>query len=328
MHWTGNPESMYSNSMFKIDKGQTNYQRDTMIDRGLTRVPDDPCPGKAKIFGMHRDSSSRIFRSTTPDAPPASFQCPRKTPRYQNHRWRIFLIPPSSGRSNLIPNFRARAMLQERPVRTVFLVLSLLPLVFSCRSHFPAEQVPKMQWLILPFNQPPEIDKYPRVVKGWWFQAKTIRKNPRGGEMLSDNLRRAMSELEFINMYTTIDLSYYFADKRELLAEAFPQLSRSDIDSHIQNVPKLRYARELGADKMLSGRIVRHYMAENRAFHWWWCVLEVDCSVIDVKSGQEEWNRHYELTDSFVSQQELQEKLIGNLIQDLKQEYFLYLARE
>jgi hypothetical protein len=214
------------------------------------------------------------------------------------------------------------------PGHAACLILVLLLTVCSCQVYFPVEKVPKMQWLILPFSQPPGMENNTRVVDGWWFNAKTIRQNPRGGEMLSDNLRRAMSELGFINMFTTIDLSYYFAGKRELLAKAFPQLTDPEIDDQIRKVPDLKYARELGADKLLSGRIIRHYMAENRTFHWWWCALEADCSVIDVKSGREEWTHHYELSDPFGSQQEIQEQMIERLIRDLKQEYLLTLTQE
>lgn len=211
-------------------------------------------------------------------------------------------------------------------------VLSLLcvalVLAAGCARRFPSERIPKMRWLVLPFEQPPAQAENPRVVTGWWFGADTVRQNPRAGDMLADTLSRSMATLDFINLYSAIDLRYYFADKRELLKDAYPYLRDEEVKALMDQVPRVDFGRELGADKILTGRIVTHRMVENRTFHWWSSNLDVECQVIDVLTGEVEWRKQYKYSESFESQSSLQEKLAKDFIRDIKKDYFLKLARQ
>jgi PBP1b-binding outer membrane lipoprotein LpoB len=200
--------------------------------------------------------------------------------------------------------------------------LSLAVALAGCQTRFPSEQVPKMKWLIVPFNQPAVLGETPPPVRGWWFGARTIRENPRAGIMLSETLNRRMAALKFLNLYTSIDLKYYFADKRKLLKDAYAQMTDAEIETALRNVAPIEFGKELSADKVLSGRIVSQYMAENRTFHWWWGVLVAELQVTDVATGKIEWSRVYSLSQQFASQSDMQEMLADRLIDDLEQNYF------
>jgi hypothetical protein len=207
-------------------------------------------------------------------------------------------------------------------------LVAALALAQGCARRFPSEKIPKTVWLILPFEQPPAQAANPRVITGWWFGADTVRQNPRAGDMMADTLARAMAPLDFIVLYSSIDLRYYFADKRDLLKDAYPHLTDEQVKAAMAEVPRVDFGRELGADKILTGRIVKHRMIENRTIHWWSSELEVECQVIDVISGEVEWRKQYAYDESFESQSSLQEKLAKDFIHDIKKDYFLKLARK
>ena len=196
----------------------------------------------------------------------------------------------------------------------------------GCQGRFPSERIPKMVWLVMPLEQPPAMGEATRAIRGWWFGARTIRQNPRAGEMLAEDLNRDLARLEFVNLYSQIDMRYYFAEKRRLLKKSYNELSNEEIEQLLGQVPVTEYARELGADKILTGRIIRNYMAENRTIHWWWSLAEVECNVIDVASGKTEWTRHYVLSEQLASQSSVLEDLSRRVVADLKKQYFRPLA--
>ncbi|HOE96810.1 MAG TPA: hypothetical protein PLS90_09560 [Candidatus Sumerlaeota bacterium] len=205
----------------------------------------------------------------------------------------------------------------------------LLPLsaLGGCQARFPAERIPKMKWLILPFEQPPSMSTTPRAIRGWWFGARTVRQNPRAGQMIADSLNRAMAEYDFINLYSAIDLRYYFADKRQILEDTYPHLSEGEIQDLLGQVDPLDYGKELGADKILTGRIIRQYLAENRTIHWWWSVAEIEAQVIDVQTGRVEWSERYDVRTQLASQSAVIDDVVARMLEDLKEDYFLPLSR-
>jgi hypothetical protein len=210
----------------------------------------------------------------------------------------------------------------------ILVALTLAVALAGCQTRFPGEQVPKMKWLIVPFSQPPVMGDTPPPVQGWWFGARTLRENPRAGIMLSETFNRRMAALKFLNLYTAIDLKYYFADKRKLLKEAYPQMTDVAVETALRNVPPIEFGKELSADKVLSGRILSQYMAENRFFHWWWGVLVAELQVTDVATGKVEWTRLYSLSKQFASQSDMQEMLADRLIEDLERTYFKPMVKK
>jgi hypothetical protein len=210
----------------------------------------------------------------------------------------------------------------------ILAIVCLLPAFLTgCRTSFPAERIPRMQWLVLPPSQPPAVSNTPRAIQGWWLSARTIRQNPRAGNQVADLLARRMALLGFVNLYSPVDLRYYFADKRQALQDAYPHLDRREIDNLLNEVPPVKYGSELGADRILTGRIIQLYMAENRTIHWWWSVADVEMQVIDVANDRVIWSKRYRERDQFVSQSAVLERIVDRSIDDLKQEVFLPMAQ-
>lgn len=197
----------------------------------------------------------------------------------------------------------------------------------GCAQRFPSEQIPKMKWLILPFT-PKEKVEDTMTINGWWLGARTIRQNERAGDMIADTLSRQMAHLDFLNLFSSIDIKYYFANKTRRLKAAYSNLSDEEVAQAMAKVPKLEFAKDLGADKLLTGTINRHYMGENRTIHWWWSVLDVDVQVTNVATGKVEWSHNYVVRRQSASMAAVQEEFANRLIEDLKGEYFLPLIKK
>ncbi len=207
------------------------------------------------------------------------------------------------------------------------LLLMTVAVLAGCQRGFQPERVPRMRWLVMPIEPPAELAPPAREVRGWWFGARTIRQNPRAASALAETVSRRLTRLEYIHQFSPIDLRYYFADKRDRLTRAFPQLADDQIDGLLGQTPPLEFARELGADKLLTVRIIRHWMGENRTIHWWWSVLDAEAQVVDVRTGQPEWTRSYELRRQLASTATLQEEFAEQLTEDLQRHYFRPLAQ-
>jgi hypothetical protein len=201
-------------------------------------------------------------------------------------------------------------------------------LLNGCQTRFPSEQIPKMKLLVMPFGQPPTMRDNPTLVRGWWFSSRTIRQNPRAGAMLAETLTRQLAQMDYLNLYSNIDLKYYFADKRKALKDQYGQLKDEEIDRLLESVPATEYARELGADKVLTGQIQSHYMGENNAVHWWWSTLQAEVRVIDVATKRIEWQKTYKIRQQLASQYSVQEELSRRITRDLEKEYFGPMARK
>lgn len=200
-------------------------------------------------------------------------------------------------------------------------------LVFAgCSRPFPADHVPRMKILIPDFEMAEGLREDTRDVRGWWFGANTIYQNPRAGAMFAERLNAKMTPLPFLNMFSVSDLKYYFAGKRELLKKAFPHLEDSEINDMMRQVPVSDFARELGADKVISGRIVSNYLGENRTIHWWSSFAQIEVRVTDAVTGRVEWEKEYQQKRWFASQFTVQDEIAGRVEKDLKEEYFRPLA--
>ena len=209
----------------------------------------------------------------------------------------------------------------------IALAAMLLPAT-GCASRFPSERIPQMKVLLLPFSQPPSMATDPRVIQGWWLGSSTIRQNPRAGIAIIDTFDRAMAALDYLHLYSPIEIKYYFADKTQMLKKAYPYLEDKEIKDLLAQVPQQDYARELGADKVLTGRIIRDYMGENRTFGWWWASLEAEVYIMDVGTGKKEWSQTYKIRRQFGSDARLAEELAQRVIKDTQEDYFLPMARK
>ncbi|MCE5228892.1 hypothetical protein LLG95_04765, partial [bacterium] len=105
----------------------------------------------------------------------------------------------------------------QAAVARVALLVMAATMLAGCQSALRVEQMPRMRWLVMSPQQTDVSSTSTREVRGWWFGARTIRRNPRGGQMLADAISRDLAVYPFINQFSPIDLRYYFADKRQML---------------------------------------------------------------------------------------------------------------
>jgi len=194
--------------------------------------------------------------------------------------------------------------------------------VMGCAKRFHPHQVPKTKILISNFEMAPGLRDTPKAVRGWWMGAENIYQNPRSGGYFADRLNAYLPTFPYIKLFSRLDLKYYFAPKRKLLQDTYPHLTDAEVTDLLAQVPNLDYARELGADKVLSGRIVESHMHENRTFHWWKSVFHVEVRLVDVMSGQVDWEREYRETMRFASPEFVMEEIAKQVGEDLEKGYF------
>lgn len=195
------------------------------------------------------------------------------------------------------------------------------------RRPAPEEKVPPLKILVMNFQTPPGVRENPRDIRGWWFGSSTIYQNPRAGVIMAERISAHLSKFSFINLFSRVDLKYYFARKRQNLRESFPEVSDEDLNKLMDNVPSIDFARELTADKVISGRIVENYLDENRTIHWWSSVIEVEVELTDVATGEVEWRKRYRDRDWLDSQFNAQDKIAEEIVEDLRTEYFRAMAQ-
>ncbi len=204
-------------------------------------------------------------------------------------------------------------------------LLVAMTVLAGCQHGLRAEHMPRMRWLVMPFSQT-DPTTGTNELRGWWLGARTIRRNPSGGQLLADAISARLADYPFINQFSPIDLRYYFADKRKKLSTAYPHLKYADAERLLSKVPAIDYARELGADKLVRGRIERLWIGENRTIHWWWAVLQADVEVVDVRTGAVDWRRHYDIWQNFGSTEDAMAELAREMMKGLEREYFKPMA--
>jgi hypothetical protein len=205
--------------------------------------------------------------------------------------------------------------------RVALLIMAATTLA-GCHTPLRVERMPRMRWLVMPPQQIDAASTNTREIRGWWFSARTIRRNPRGGQLLADAISQNLANYSFINQFSPIDLRYYFADKRQMLVKAYPNLKDPELDDLLGKVPPLDYARELGADKLVAGTIDRLYVGENRTIHWWWALLSVELKVVDVRTGNVEFSKDYRVWQNFSSTEDAEQTIADRFVKDLERKYF------
>ncbi len=218
--------------------------------------------------------------------------------------------------------FRDRFMM-TRFIRVGILWL-LVALIFSaCHSHRPIPEPLTVKVLVIDFNVADDIVSSSRQIKGWWFGARDVYQNPNAGSIFADILaKRLNKEVSCVDVYSRTDYVYYSANKKDRLKKAFPKLDDGAIDGIFVDVSPVEFARDLGLDKVIMGKLRKCYTAHNRAFHWWSSVVDVDVILLDAESGQPEWSGHIKMRSKFRSQFGTMELVAHKLVKRIKKEYF------
>jgi hypothetical protein len=226
-----------------------------------------------------------------------------------------------------MPIFPVRAQFPKVARHSLALAIALsaivsMVLTTGCATRFPEDRVPKMKILVMDFEVPPGIKENPSAVRGWWLGARNVRQNPRAGTMFAERLRAYLVAYPWVSIFYKPELSRYFARKEQRLKEAYDYLDDAEIDELMAQVPQLDYARELGADKLLTGRVVENYLSENRTIHTWSSRSHIEVQMIDVLTGHIEWQKEYKERRRFASQFTVQDEIAQQVVEDLKEEYF------
>lgn len=218
-------------------------------------------------------------------------------------------------------------MTLRRTLLRLLVPLALTAGLGSC-SRYPSERVPPMKILVSDFVLPPGLKENPQAVRGWWVGARTIHQNPRAGAMFAERLSSHLAVFPWVKLFARADLKYYYARKRQLLREAFPNQADEELAGLMEKVPAIDFARDLAADKLLTGRVIENHLSENRTIHWWTSVAEFEIELIDVPSGKTEWKKRYRERRFAASQFSVQDEIAAKAAEDLKKRYFRPLAGE
>ena len=202
-------------------------------------------------------------------------------------------------------------------------VLGVLLLLITACHHHPRIQPLSVKVLVADFDVSEDIISTPRQVKGWWFGSRDIYQNPNAGRLFADILaRRLNNELSFVDVYSRTDFKYYLANKKERLKKKFPQVDDAVLKGIFDDISPRDFARDLGLDKVIIGKLNRCYTSHSRAFHWWSSVVEADVILLDAESGQPQWSGHFYDRSYFHSQYGAMQQVADKIVKSMKREYF------
>jgi hypothetical protein len=201
-------------------------------------------------------------------------------------------------------------------------VLFFLVLILSSCSKAPTEPL-LSKILVVDFDVSEDTASVPREIKGWWFGARDVYRNPNSGEIFSDIFaKRLNEEISCVDVYSRMDYRYYKANKIDRLKNAWPDLDDETVNSIFAELPPQDFARDLQQDKVLIGKLNECYTTHNRTIHWWSSVVDLEAILLDAETGQPEWTAHVRMRKSFLSQNSTMEKAVKKLIKQIKKNYF------
>jgi hypothetical protein len=199
------------------------------------------------------------------------------------------------------------------------------------------------------WRNPQAPDKIAKEREGWWFGSRDVWQNPGLGRVAGDVFSHQLSQLPFVTVVSRVDIKYYMADKRSALkqlrdrqrreleesgspedlrkAQAIAAMTEADYDAELEKLPPWEIGRELGADRVLTGRIRNAYLTFNRAFGFYWTVVDLELDLYDVQTGNVVWHGRRQFKMMFASTLLVLEKAAGEMIQAMKDEYFYQPAQ-
>ncbi|MCX7014658.1 MAG: hypothetical protein NTW86_19270 [Candidatus Sumerlaeota bacterium] len=177
--------------------------------------------------------------------------------------------------------------------------------------------------LVMDFTTPKEYKTTPMEKHGWWFGSHAHYHNPNAGSLFADTLTAAMRQrMDWVVLFDRLHVRSYFGKKRTLLAREFKDLSDDEIDNLLAKVPPTSFAKELGADKVIVGRILRSDTFVQKVVYYWSSTVDVECSLIDVDSGKTVWTYRTQKTGRLDSDKAVMEKIADRVVDRMTREYF------
>lgn len=208
------------------------------------------------------------------------------------------------------------------PHRSLAWLLILLPalLAAGCASLKPAPPLTR-RVAVLDFRTPDDYKTEPTIVRGWWFGARTLMRNPHMGDLFADDLGRSLTSLEYVEQHSRADVRFYMSSKRRLLTDRFKGRTDQDYSRMLADVAAVDYGEELGVDQILTGRIVEAYTSKSHLLSTWHSYIKVEVDLWDIRAGQVVWSSVFSRNRSFTSDVGTAEELAGQVIRALDRHY-------
>ncbi|PKO20047.1 hypothetical protein CVU37_00840 [candidate division BRC1 bacterium HGW-BRC1-1] len=132
--------------------------------------------------------------------------------------------------------------------------------------------------------------KAEKEIRGWWFNSQNIYFNGNLGRIAGDLYADALRGTGVMQVVSRQDIKYYYASKREKLAAKF-KLTDEEMNAALAKIDPLAIGRELGVDKVVVGRICDSELRHSRTFGYFGTAQSLNVVVLDVATGQAEYER-------------------------------------
>ena len=193
----------------------------------------------------------------------------------------------------------------------------------GCHRQRGLRQLPQaVRIAVLDFDVP-EIFNTPKEIRGWWFGAHDIYRNPYAGEAFADVLTRRLGQFAFVDVYSRKDLNVYMVMQKNRVMRAYPQLSEKQIEELLEQIEPWEWGTDLGVDKVITGKLLVGRTVHNRSIHWWYSTVEAQIQLIDAETGSIDLETAVHSTKQFASQQRTQERLADRVVRQLKKRHLL-----
>lgn len=139
-------------------------------------------------------------------------------------------------------------------------------------------------------SKPVETEK---AIRGWWFGSNDIYYNANVGRLAADVISDQLRESGTYQVYSRENLKYYYADKKDILREKFPDMSDKDVNAAMLKLDPIEIGKELGVDKVVVGMIGDSEMRHSRAWGYFNSTMTFRVAVLDVKTKTFEFDQPY-----------------------------------
>lgn len=153
--------------------------------------------------------------------------------------------------------------------------------------------------------------------RGWWLGRQQIWVNANIGRMAADLLTDQLIEDCVYKVRSRGDLKYYYADKRDLIAKKFPNMSTDEVKKAILLLDPVSIGREMGVQKVIVGHICDAELRKAVAPGSFASVASLSVAVFDVASGQIEFQQCYTKIRNHSTQYFHMEKIAEEVSHDI-----------
>lgn len=204
----------------------------------------------------------------------------------------------------------------------VLIVLFMFEISVFCGCRGPRIEPPSTKIAVLNFELVQNVD-VSKELKGWWFTSRDVYYNKNAGEIIADIFADAIrNRCPFADVYSRTDYKYYLVSKREILRRELTDLNDEEIDRIIRELDPIDIGRDLGMDKVVLGRVFDTYTTHHRTVHWWSSVVDAEVKVIDVATGNIEWQKRMDERNICLSWYSTAETLAKKMIKLMNKQLF------